>query len=464
LKVDGPQIFLEVGPGQVLKMLAMQHEEINSSFVVATTRRLVERKDDVVVLRTALGELWERGYLVEWNRVYAQEACRKVSLPSYPFLRSSYWIADSSIKKSVVGGVHSVENNASLSDEGKDSYAKERIQTGDDISDNVRHIFLKLTGLTEELIENSTFSELGVDSLALVQFASSLKEEFNLPISFRQLSAETPTLNSLSNHIIKSRGAQPVENASGELKNLISIQPRGSKIPFILVHGDDANDLLPNCLDKDQPCYGYLHQGADGEAFKYTSVEDIADHYLNELKQIVPQGPYILGGFSFGGLVAYEMTRKLTEAGDYIPVLIMLDTFHPNLLSEINRIKSIRQLVGRIIKSSRNVTRSIGYMYHTKIRLYRNQPISPEFRTRYILSHYMTAALKYKPLLIDSPIVLLRAMDSISDDPQNGWSEMANLKIDSVLVPGDHLSMIRSPENFETLAKILFRAIEDAQK
>ena len=105
----------------------------------------------------------------------------------------------------------------------------------------------------------------------------------------------------------------------------MAVQPNGSRPPFFWVHGDHSVAILPTYLGPDQPLYGLEHQSQDGQPARYTRVEDIAAHYLREVRSEYPHGPYLLGGYSFGAVVAFEMAHQLRRAGEQVDVLFLLD-------------------------------------------------------------------------------------------------------------------------------------------
>ena len=113
--------------------------------------------------------------------------------------------------------------------------------------------------------------------------------------------------------------------------SLVPIQPLGSKRPLFFVHGAGGTVIiyrdLVRHLGTDQPVYGLQAQGLDGKQSCLTSVEDMASHYLEAIRTIQPEGPYLLGGLSFGGTVAFEMARQLQAKGEEVALLALLDTF-----------------------------------------------------------------------------------------------------------------------------------------
>jgi hypothetical protein len=86
---------------------------------------------------------------------------------------------------------------------------------------------------------------------------------------------------------------------------------------------------LAKLLGDDQPFYGLQAQGLDGKAKPYTRVEDMARHYMEEIRAVQPQGPYLLGGTCTGGLVAYEIAQQLTARGETVRLAI-IESWHPS--------------------------------------------------------------------------------------------------------------------------------------
>ena len=116
--------------------------------------------------------------------------------------------------------------------------------------------------------------------------------------------------------------------------NLLPIQTSGSKPPFFWVHGDASDLYLSDCLGPDQPVYGFKHQGRHGEPASFTQVETIAAYYLRQVRKIQVHSPYFLGGYSFGGTIAFEMAQQLQAEGENVPFLFMLDSLYPGFPGE----------------------------------------------------------------------------------------------------------------------------------
>jgi thioesterase domain-containing protein len=114
--------------------------------------------------------------------------------------------------------------------------------------------------------------------------------------------------------------------------SLVSLQMRGAKRPFYIVHdfGGCVGDygIWSKLLGDDQPFFGL---GARGYGIEppYERIEDMAAHYIEEIKDIQPQGPYYVGGYGFGGVVAFEIAQQLAQQGERNTVLLIINTEAP---------------------------------------------------------------------------------------------------------------------------------------
>ncbi|AWG22183.1 hypothetical protein FFWV33_12000 [Flavobacterium faecale] len=118
-----------------------------------------------------------------------------------------------------------------------------------------------------------------------------------------------------------------------EIKNdfLVPLKPNGTKTPLFIVHGSGLNILnfahVINHFDEDQPVYGFQGIGPNGYDNWFQSVEEMAAKYIEYVVEINPTGPYALSGFSFGGIVAFEMARQLESQGKEVSLIAVLDTY-----------------------------------------------------------------------------------------------------------------------------------------
>jgi len=167
------------------------------------------------------------------------------------------------------------------------------------------------------------FFELGGHSLLAVRLTSRIEKQFGKKLTITAL-IQAPTVESLVSLL---RGGYSSSSP------LVPLQTGGSKPIFFFVHGLGGTVMrfheLARHMVPDQPFYCFQAQGMDGKLPCLDRVEDMAALYLEHLRAVQPQGPYFLGGYSFGGLVALEMARRLVERQEEVRALTLVDTYLP---------------------------------------------------------------------------------------------------------------------------------------
>jgi amino acid adenylation domain-containing protein len=190
---------------------------------------------------------------------------------------------------------------------------------------------LELLRIWEEVLNiksigvNDNFFELGGHSIIAVRLFAQIEKKFEKKLPLATL-FRAPTIEQLASYLRH-------EKSEPSWSSLVAIQPSGSKPPFFCVHAHGGNVLnfhdLARCLGTDQPFYGLQAQGLDGQQPGHNRIEEMAAHYLNEIKTVQPEGPYFLGGYCFGGKVAFEMARQLKAAGERVALLAVIDSYAP---------------------------------------------------------------------------------------------------------------------------------------
>ena len=168
------------------------------------------------------------------------------------------------------------------------------------------------------------FFELGGHSLVAVKLMNRVEQAFGKKLPIATL-LQAPTIEQLAT-ILRQEGWTP------SASSLVPIQTGGSKLPFFCVHGAHGTVVrfhdLARHLGPDQPFYGLQAQGLDGRNSCHTRAEEMASHYVKEIRGLQPQGPYLIGGYSFGGMIAFEMAQQLA-AQDQEGVVFLFDTLLP---------------------------------------------------------------------------------------------------------------------------------------
>jgi thioesterase domain-containing protein len=231
-----------------------------------------------------------------------------------------------------------------------------------------------------------------------------------------------------------------------ECINMMPVNPLGTRIPFILVYFEVMNYCLSDFLGKDQPFYGFLHYGSKGEKIKYRSVESFAAEYIIQLQKVIPKGPYFLGGFSFGGVLAFEMAVQLQNSGYEVPFLAMLDStiatskkpfkWHNNLFKIIKS-----NILGPIRRKGTTILKR----FVCNLFLFLNQPVPVFLRNFYIVDKYDELTTKYKPNKFIGEILLFKSELNNPVYSYNGWEPFVD-KVNLVKFNGKHLAIARDRE------------------
>ncbi|MCA1566066.1 MAG: phosphopantetheine-binding protein, partial [Acidobacteria bacterium] len=187
---------------------------------------------------------------------------------------------------------------------------------------------LQLTEIWEDVLGvqpvsvRDNFFELGGHSIMAVRLMARIQQQFGLLLPLATL-IEGATIEQLAAHLRQETGL-------AYQSSLVKIRSGGLRPPFFCIHPAGGNVLcyadLARYLGSDQPFYGLQAQGLNGVEPPLISIENMAARYLDDVRRIQPQGPYLLGGWSMGGTVAFEMARQLQSLGQSIALLALFDT------------------------------------------------------------------------------------------------------------------------------------------
>lgn len=130
--------------------------------------------------------------------------------------------------------------------------------------------------------------------------------------------------------------------------SIVPIETRGSRVPFYGVPGHNGDVFcfvrLARALGADQPFFGLQPPGLDVHGGPLNRIEDLAEHYVLDMLQHQPRGPYQIGGYCLGGLTAFEMARKLRARGHDVAAVVLFGTSAPTSFHPINRARGAVEL------------------------------------------------------------------------------------------------------------------------
>ncbi|BAZ09995.1 AMP-dependent synthetase and ligase [Calothrix sp. NIES-4071] len=345
-----------------------------------------------------------------------------------------------------------------------------------EIEEKLINIWQQVLNVPQVGIQDNFF-ELGGTSLLAVRLFSNINQTFGQKLPLSSLFS-SGTVEALAQTIsdteldVKNRISSILTNSKSNWSSLVEIQPLGSKQPLFCVHplGGEAlcyRDLALR-LGLEQPVYGLQPIGLDGKEHPLTRIEDMASHYIQEIKTIQPNGPYFLLGCSFGGFVVYEMAQQLHSQGEKVGLLGLIDTVRPGynkrppllirVFLHLNYIsqKGPAYLWQKIIGWSKQGKYEIEQKYKRYLNAMQHVlDITPHLAADdehlKVIDANVLALDKYICQAYPDEMILLRTSDehrsdAIAEeyDPQFGWGELVdNLNIHSI--PGSHLEMMSEP-------------------
>ncbi|NCS00739.1 MAG: amino acid adenylation domain-containing protein [Microcystis aeruginosa G13-11] len=341
---------------------------------------------------------------------------------------------------------------------------------------NLVQIWSKVLKIDKISVQDNFF-DLGGHSLLAPYLITQIKEQLGKEIAVTTL-FQNPTIEQLATII-------QTDSDSSNQSCLVPIQPQGSKPPFFCVPGAGGRPFyfyhLGRYLGKDQPFYSFendLYQ----QFGEITRIEDIASIYLKAMQDLQPQGPYFLGGHSYGGNVAFEMAQQLVNQGQQVALLAIIDSSAPTykdkqiLLDYINWdhvrwlaevSKGIEVYLDKTIDISHETLQLLTVEEQLKYALNffkLANMLPPNAETRQlekIVQAYKTSCLcliDYLPKQIyPGKITIIRASEELSDDPNKdliagdcedsslGWSEFSTEPVEIHFVLGNHVSIMVEP-------------------
>jgi len=316
---------------------------------------------------------------------------------------------------------------------------------------------------------DESFFELGGDSLQALELIVQIEKATGRRLPLETL-FETPTVQRLAAELQRT-------TQRDEWSSLAPLQKTGTKPPLYLVHTTPGDVLgygnLIHHLGADQPCYGFQALGLKDGAEPHESIESMAAHYVRLLQQFQPHGPYYLGGWCFGGIVAVEMAQQLQEAGEEVAALLLLETISVSPGGRcwgyhFERLKCLVTMSpGRwkeYLRAKARYRRQVEMDNRMRFRQ-AGDNVDPEqrrwlARLEQVYNANLAALDSYRSRYYRGKVTLFNAVErdpGILPDPNYGWRGLAD-EIEIYEVAGNHDTMLAEP-NVSSLADAMRKAL-----
>jgi acyl carrier protein len=191
----------------------------------------------------------------------------------------------------------------------------------------VQRLWQKLFN-TEKIGINDDFFRIGGNSILAVRLVANIKNQFDIAFPMDAI-FQFSTIRSLGARLDEIR----MQTESEEEDLLMKINDRGSRTPLFLMPSVGGNSIeyakLFEGMSDDQPFYGLLSKGVEGKSAPFETIEEAAGAYAGRIASMYPAGPVNIGGYSFGGTLAFELASLLETAGCTVNTLFILDKFSP---------------------------------------------------------------------------------------------------------------------------------------
>jgi thioesterase domain-containing protein len=317
---------------------------------------------------------------------------------------------------------------------------------------------LELVLLWEEILEihpigvRDTFFALGGHSLLAVRLVARITQRLGYELPLVEL-FQNPTIESLAQRLKGQSGALPPSL-------LVAFRASGHRQPFFCIHPGGGNLLhylpLSRHLQPDRPFYGLQSWGLQEGATPDETIEAMAARYVAVIREAQPAGPYLLGGYSLGGIVAYEMALQLREEGEEIAFLGLFDSGVPRPPRSPAEDGGVQDPEPPL-EPPPGEPLDPDALSRQGASLFRALPLHVRHLHHFgrIFAAHVRALQRYSPRAFDGRLTLYRAAEEeAGDDESLGWRSLALRGVTIREVPGNHGTLMNEPAVRELAARL----------
>jgi amino acid adenylation domain-containing protein len=319
------------------------------------------------------------------------------------------------------------------------------------------------------------FFDLGGNSLQAARFFSEVEKTLgrNLPLATIY---DAPTIEQLAAILRESPGSSSQRSLWSDFPaTVVPFQPSGYRAPIFWFNWGYGDFRLPRYLGSDQPVYGLQHQSQDGRRVRHKSIEQIAAYYIEEMRRVRSTGPYVLGGYCVGGMVAFEMARQLQQQGEKMALVVLLDpdplnpysepfagddnassrwafnaTFrrklnrHWRALAPLGPQEKLSYALLRVKNRIMDLGDKTSWIARKALCEAFDRSLPPALRSRNLTAVYQSAARRYKPQFYGGRVILFKTQGQYRDGAL-GWGKHIAEKLEIEELDTDHNRVFAEP-------------------
>jgi acyl transferase domain-containing protein/thioesterase domain-containing protein len=426
-------LFIEVGPGNTLSSLVKQIYPKAFTINLLPSAKTVENTE--YGFNESLSEIWSQGINIQFSTLYAGENRDKLSLPSYNFVRNSFWPTRYNKTQQSISAM-------------VDLNPEEMDKKHHNVRDNLYDIWRKHFAIVTFDKNFQDFFGLGGDSLSAVYFIDKINVTFGLNLSVGWVyenSSFDKQCFELENNNVKA-----------DTNRMIVFDDKPTGVPIFFIHpsraGAEVYKSICEALKMNGSIYGINSYFLNSGDYSVNSIESLAKIYITYIKSVKPQGPYFFAGWSMGGIIAYEIANQMMAMGDEILSVYMFDSAASHLSQKSIFVDSI-PILQKLLQHDQQFT---SLPEHLKSKILKQVEVDNVLLSNYNnYQDYKCPIVLYKagtPLRIKDSLILTRDEVTIYnnffsilfDDSSNRWGNyITDLEI--IVVDACHTNIIQLP-------------------
>jgi acyl transferase domain-containing protein/thioesterase domain-containing protein/acyl carrier protein len=353
------------------------------------------------------------------------------------------------------------------------------------LENTIGTIWKKFFGIDQIGIHDDFFA-LGGDSLLAVQLVSKLRDVAKVDLPSHVLIG-SPTIAGLSEIIASADSPSSISFSRRRPRqvlppSLVRIKSGSAPRPLFLIHPVGGHVYvyrhLANCLGPEQSVFGLQARGLDGRADPFNAIEPMASYYLEAMRAVQPEGPYLLCGSSFGGVVAYEIAQQLSATGERAAMLAMLDSPNPRQVPE--GMENSVERMAYLLSGDASISTKSEELQHLKPdeqlmhllrkggvvnRMFSSIALPQLQRFQQLVTLNWQALRSYTPRPYAGRVLFFEAEERDAftiPSPHSGWADLALGGFVVHNVPGNHITM-NLPPHVEVLVEKITPHLVEAQ-